>query len=94
MQISKEIVSHTGHLARLHLSDDELELYSSQLNKILEYIEKLKKIDITNIAPTFNVLNLKNVLRVDTVRPSLTSEEALKNAPDKQDNFFVVPKVY
>ena len=94
MQISKETVFHTGILARLDLSDAELELYSAQLGKILEYIEKLKELDVKDVLPTFHALSLKNVLREDEVKPSLTTEEALKNAPDKKDNFFVVPKVY
>jgi len=94
MQISKETVFHTGLLARLNLSDAELELYSAQLEKILEYIEKLKELDVKDIPPTFHALSLKNVLREDEVKPSLTTEEALKNAPDKKDNFFSVPKVY
>jgi len=94
MQISKETVFHTGLLARLNLNDSELKLYSAQLEKILEYIEELKELNVKDVLPTFHALNIKNVLREDEVKPSLTVEEALNNAPDKKDNFFVVPKVY
>ena len=94
MQISRETVFHTGLLARLNLSDAELDLYSKQLERILGYIEKLKELDVKNILPTFHALNLENALREDKIGPSLTTEEALKNAADKKDNFFSVPKVY
>lgn len=94
MQISKEIVKHTAYLARLSLSEEELELYSHQLAKVLEYIEKLKELDVEDVPPTSHVLNLKNVFRKDEVKPSLPLEEVLKNAPEWKDNFFSVPKVF
>jgi aspartyl-tRNA(Asn)/glutamyl-tRNA(Gln) amidotransferase subunit C len=94
MQISREIVKHTAYLARLSLSKEELELYSHQLAKVLEYIEKLKELDVKDVPPTSHVLNLKNVFRKDEVKPSLPLEEVLKNAPERKDNFFSVPKVF
>lgn len=94
MQISKEVVKHTAYLARLNLTSEELELYSSQLARVLEYIEKLKRLKIENVAPTFHVLELKNVFREDKVLPSPQVEELLRNAPERYENFFAVPKVF
>ncbi|MDP8216574.1 MAG: Asp-tRNA(Asn)/Glu-tRNA(Gln) amidotransferase subunit GatC [Candidatus Kaelpia imicola] len=94
MQISKDTVTHTAHLARLYLNDREIEQYLKQIEDILNYIDKLKELDVKNIEPTFHVLELKNVLRKDIERPSLPVEEVLQNAPDREGNSFSVPKVY
>lgn len=93
MKISLEEVSHIARLARLHLSQEEKEKFSSQLNNILTYMEKLNELDTSNIEPTSHVIPLKNVFREDRLEPSLSSEEALKNAPDRSDNFFRVPRI-
>ena len=94
MQISKDIVIHTAHLARLHLSDKEIKQYLKQIEDILSYIDKLKELDVKDLEPTFHALELKNVLRKDIERPSLPVEEVLQNAPDREGNSFSVPKVY
>ncbi len=94
MQISKDIVTHTAHLARLYLTENEIRQYSKQIEDILSYIDKLKELDVKNVEPTFHVLELKNVLRKDIERPSLSVDEVLQNSPDKENNFFSVPKVY
>lgn len=93
MKISLEEVSHIARLARLHLSQEEKEKFSSQLSNILTYMEKLNELDTSNIEPTSHVIPLKNVFREDRLEPSLSSEEALKNAPDRSDNFFRVPRI-
>ncbi|MDP8253462.1 MAG: Asp-tRNA(Asn)/Glu-tRNA(Gln) amidotransferase subunit GatC [Candidatus Kaelpia aquatica] len=94
MQISKDIVAHTAYLARLYLSDEEIEQYLQQIENILSYIDKLKELDVKDVEPTFHVLELKNMLRKDIEKPSLSVEEVLQNAPDREGNFFSVPKVY
>lgn len=93
MDISKETVKYVANLARIELSEEELEKFSGQLNEILRYIDQLKEIDISKISPTTHVLEIKNVKRKDQLRPSLKTEEVLKNAPQKENKFFKVPKV-
>ncbi len=94
MQISEEIVRHTAYLARLKLSPEEIVLYSKQLSSILDYIYKLRELDIRDVSPTFHVLKLKNVFRKDEVKPSLDVSKVLSNAPYTEGNFFKVPKVF
>lgn len=93
MAITKETVEYVAHLARIELKPKELEKLSQQLKSILGFIDKLKKIDIKDIPATSHILPLTNVLREDNPKQSLSCEEALKNAPSRQENFFVVPKV-
>lgn len=93
MDISKETVRYVANLARIELSEEELEKFSLQLNDILRYIDQLKEIDISKITPTAHVLEIKNVKRKDEPRPSLKTEEVLRNTPEKEGKFFKVPKV-
>lgn len=80
-------------LARLSLTEDEKDRFSRQLSSILTYIEKLKELNTTDIDPTTHVLPVQNVFREDSVRPSLGTEGALANAPDRTEGFFRVPKI-
>ncbi len=93
MKISREQVEHIAELAKLELSEAELETYAGQLSAILDYFEQLNPLDTSAIPPTASVLPLHNVLRPDKVAPSLPTEEALANAPDAADNQFRVPAV-
>lgn len=94
MKIDKETVRRVAALSRLSLSDDELLEYSSQLATILDYISKLNEIDTKDVPPTSHALStLKNVYRKDLLKPSLKTEEALRNAPSKDGDFFKVPQV-
>lgn len=93
MDINTNIVKHVAHLARMDLKTNELDLFASQLKSILDFIGKLEEVNIDKIAPTSHILPLSNVLRNDDTRGSLGTEQALKNAPQKIDNFFGVPKV-
>lgn len=93
MKISRDQVEHIAELARLQLTDAEIEMYAGQLSAILEYVEQLKEIDTSDISPTASVLPLKNVLRVDEAQPSLPTDTALANAPDSADGQFRVPAV-
>jgi aspartyl-tRNA(Asn)/glutamyl-tRNA(Gln) amidotransferase subunit C len=92
--IDKNTVKHVAHLARLELGDEELGQYSGQLASILSYISKLNEVDTTNVIPTSHALaTLKNVFRKDVLKKSLSTEEALKNAPSKDGDFFKVPQI-
>ncbi len=93
MNISKEQVEHVAKLARLEVSDEEKTLFAKQLSSILTYVDQLKEADTAGVEPTATVLPAENVFRDDEVRPSLTQEEALANAPDQADGFFRVPKI-
>ena len=93
MEIGKEQVEHVARLARLEVSEDEKALFARQLSSILTHIDQLKELDTAGVEPTATVLPTDNVLREDEVRPSLTQEQALANAPDQADGFFRVPKI-
>jgi aspartyl-tRNA(Asn)/glutamyl-tRNA(Gln) amidotransferase subunit C len=92
MKISKDTVQHVAELARLEFKEEELEKFTEQLGNILQYIEKLNELDTANVEPTFHVLGLSTPLREDVVKPWLSSEEALENAPHREEDFFAVPK--
>ncbi len=93
MKISKQEVLKTAELARLDFKDSNLEKFTEQLGRILEYIEDLNELNTDDIEPTFHVLELSTPLREDKVLQLITSEEALHNAPEKDEDFFVVPKI-
>ncbi len=93
MSISKEEVLHVAHLARLEFEEEELERFAEQLAAILSYVEKLGELDTSNIEPTYHALNMTNVFREDEIKESTPTEEALANAPERENGFFVVPKV-
>ena len=93
MAITKETVDDVAHLSRIKLDPQELEKISGQLSSILDFIDKLKSVNTDNIAPTSHILPVSNVLRQDQPGVSLPAGKALENAPEKRDNFFVVPKV-
>lgn len=91
--IKREDVEYLGKLARIELSEEEKGKFENDLEKILEYISKLNEVSTENVEPTYHVLPVKNVFRKDTVRPSFSREEILKNAPDKNEEFFKVPRI-
>ena len=91
--IKKEDVIYIGKLAKISLKEEEIENLSKELDQILAYIAKLNQLDTSNTPPTSHVLDLSNVFREDTVRPSLAQGDVLKNAPSKFGDFFKVPKV-
>jgi len=93
MPITKETIEYVARLARIELSQEELHKFSQQLQDTLDFIDKLKKLDTKDITPTSHILPIHNVLRQDLPRPSLPVEKVLENAPSKDGNFFVVPKV-
>lgn len=93
MQISKDDVKKIAALARLDIADNEVEKYQHHLEEILSYVQKLNELDTENVEPTYYVQDAKNVFRDDVVKPSLSQEDALKNAPEQSHGFFVVPKI-
>lgn len=86
-------IDYVANLARIALSDQERALFSEQLEEILEYIEQLKSVNVDGVEPTAHAFPVTNVWREDVVRPGLTQEEAIGNAPEARDGMFVVPKV-
>lgn len=93
MQISKDDVKKIATLARLNIAENEIEKYQHHLEEILNYVQKLNELDTANVEPTYYVQEAINVFREDEVKPSLSQEDALKNAPEQSHGFFVVPKI-
>jgi len=93
MAITIKDVEHIAKLAKLEFTDAEKEKFTHQMNQILEYMDQLNSLDTSNVEPLSHVIELSNVFRADEVKPGVTTEEALKNAPEKNDKFFKVPKV-
>jgi len=91
MAISRDEVLHVARLARLDLSDEEIERFSEQLNAILDAVGKVSELDLSDVEPTAHPLDLVNVWAEDESRPSLSVEEALANAPDREGALFRVP---
>ena len=88
---SPDEVRHLARLARLSLTDDELDRLGEQLGAILEAVSKVAELDLDDVPPTAHPLDLVNVWAEDEPRPCLPVEEALANAPDRDGNFFRVP---
>ncbi|MEX1000360.1 MAG: Asp-tRNA(Asn)/Glu-tRNA(Gln) amidotransferase subunit GatC [Thermodesulfobacteriota bacterium] len=93
MKISKDDVVKVAELARLEVTEEETAIFTEQLGNILEYIEKLNELDTDNVEPTSHVLDISTPLREDKVVKWLSIEEVLQNAPESEDDFFVVPQV-
>jgi len=93
MAIDRKTVEKVAKLARLQLSDEELDRYGGQLGAILDYIAKLEKLDVSGLEPLSQAVDTENVFRADEPRPSLSREAALQNAPEKTADFFIVPKI-
>lgn len=91
--ISKDQVKHVAHLARLAVTEDEADLFTDQLGSIIGYAEQLNELDTEGVEPTTHVMDLKNVLRKDEPKEWISKEDALKNAPDKQNGYFRVPSI-
>ncbi|MDD5133973.1 MAG: Asp-tRNA(Asn)/Glu-tRNA(Gln) amidotransferase subunit GatC [Phycisphaerae bacterium] len=92
-KINIEQVKQVAKLARLNLSEAEIAQFSTQMSDILQYVEKLDRLDTANIEPLAHCLPVSNCLREDIVKPSLGTEKTLANAPDSDGQFFIVPKI-
>ncbi|MBU1887951.1 MAG: Asp-tRNA(Asn)/Glu-tRNA(Gln) amidotransferase subunit GatC [Candidatus Omnitrophica bacterium] len=93
MAITKDTVKYAANLARIELSEKELEHFTGQLDRVLEYVHKLEGLNVEKLAPTSHVMDIKNVYRDDIVKESLPASEAIKNAPAKEGDLFKVQKI-
>jgi aspartyl-tRNA(Asn)/glutamyl-tRNA(Gln) amidotransferase subunit C len=89
--INREQVLHVARLARLQLTDEEVERMSAELSGILEHVERISSLDLDDVEPTAHVIELENVLRPDDPRPSWPREKVIESAPDAADGSFRVP---
>ncbi|MFL5826659.1 MAG: Asp-tRNA(Asn)/Glu-tRNA(Gln) amidotransferase subunit GatC [Thermoleophilaceae bacterium] len=89
--IGREQVLHVARLARLELSEEEVERFSKELSTVLDHIEQINQLDLEGVEPTSHTIQVENVLREDVPRPSLPREKALEQAPDVADGGFRVP---
>jgi aspartyl-tRNA(Asn)/glutamyl-tRNA(Gln) amidotransferase subunit C len=94
VRLTADEVRHVAELAKLRLTETEIEQYAGQLSAILEYAERLQEVDTSSVPPTPYILPLVNVMREDVPEPSLSNQEALANAPDSDDGFFRVRAVF
>ncbi len=93
MKLTREQVMNIAELAKLDLTESEIEHYADQLSAVLDYAERLGQLDTDNIPPTASVLPLQNVMREDVARPSLPRDQALANAPSADEGQFRVDAV-
>jgi len=93
MAVTKAEVEHIAKLAKLKFNEAEVNEYTTQLNQILEYVDKLNELDTENVRPLSHPVEGENVFREDIRKESITTEDALKNAPSKTTEYFKVPKV-
>jgi len=91
--IDREMVQHVAKLARLGLSEEDVETFGSQLSVILENIRILQEVDVSGVSPTAHASRLTNIMRQDAPRPSYLPEVLLANAPDQEDNCLKVNAV-
>ncbi len=93
--ITRESVEHIAKLARLEFTDTDYDKLTGEMNTVIGYIDQLSELDVTGVAPLENINESveTNILRPDIAKESLTSEQALSNAPKSADGFFLVPKV-
>lgn len=93
MKISRAEVEHVAHLARLHLTEEELQKMTEQLDTILSYVEKLEELNTEGLPPTTHALAVSNAFRQDEVRASLSQQESLACSPQHTEELFQVPRV-
>jgi len=93
VKITRSETEHVAGLARLSFERQEIEDITGRLNEVLEYMEKLEELDTSGVEPMTHSLELTNAFRDDEVKPSLPNEEALANAPEKENQAFVVPRI-
>lgn len=91
--IDREQVRKVAHLARLELTPEEEEQFTTQLGSILDYFEQLNELDVTNVPPTTRAIDVSNVTRPDNLEPYPDREAILQNAPEQEGDFFKVPKI-
>ncbi|MCD7751663.1 MAG: Asp-tRNA(Asn)/Glu-tRNA(Gln) amidotransferase subunit GatC [Lachnospiraceae bacterium] len=92
--ISDETIEYVSILAKLELSDEQKEAAKKDMGRMLDYIDKLNELDTSGVEPMSHVFPVRNVFREDVVTNRDESEQILKNAPEEQDNMFVVPRTF
>jgi aspartyl-tRNA(Asn)/glutamyl-tRNA(Gln) amidotransferase subunit C len=92
-KITADLVRHIGRLSRIELTDQQVQTFGRQLAGILEYFDKLQELDTSQVQPMAHAVEIQNVLADDEPRPSLSAQQALANAPQRDGDFFRVPKV-
>ncbi len=93
MKISAKEVQHVAKLARLEIDPAAVDKLANQLATILDYVDKLGEVDTVDVPPTSHAIALTNAFREDVVQPHLPQDQALENAPSREEGSFVVPKV-
>ena len=93
MKLGRNEVEYVANLGRLRLNEDEIDKFAKQLSDILLYIDKLNEIDTSNVEPMAHAVEMSNAFREDTVERKWDKEDALKNAPDRDEDYFKVPKI-
>jgi aspartyl-tRNA(Asn)/glutamyl-tRNA(Gln) amidotransferase subunit C len=93
MKITEDTVDKIAHLARLEVSAEEKEQLMADMSRILTFMDKLNEVDTSNVEPLVYMTEEVNVFRKDEVKELITHEEALENAPERDENYFLVPKV-
>ncbi len=93
MEVTEQMVDKLAHLARLSFNDTEKQAVKQDLQSMIAFVEKLQELDTTGVEPLLHMGNNTNVLRNDVIKGSVAREEALLNAPLKDEQFFKVPKV-
>ena len=91
--LSEEEVEHIAWLAQIELTDEEKKLFTNQFNTIIDYFHIIDEADTKNVKPTFQILNLINVLREDIIEESMSTDSTLANAPRKEKGYFKAPKI-
>jgi len=86
-------VEYIAHLARIHLTEEEITSFQSQLDDVLAYVDQLKELDVSDIEPTAHAIPVQNVMRDDEVRPSLDHDTVMRNAPSEVQGQFKVPRI-
>ena len=92
-KLSTEVTEHIARLAHLEITDDEKQLFTTQLNSILGHFEMLAEVDVEGVEPTHHVMELTNVFRPDVPKKGLSQEDALKNANDTVDGYVKAPRI-
>ena len=93
MKINQQDVEHVARLARLSLNPDDLKTMTGQMDAILGYVDKLNELDTTGIEPMAHAVPMSNAFREDEITDPIGVEQALQNAPQRNDNYFKVPKI-
>lgn len=93
MEVNDAMIDKLAHLARLKFDEEEKQEIRSDLQRMIAFVEKLNELDLENVEPLLHMSTAINVYREDEVQGSIDRSEALKNAPDHDDQFFKVPKV-